>query len=51
MEAINDSLKNVACCAAVIQSYLELNDIQNKSLLYSALDLLEKITEELSKAV
>jgi hypothetical protein len=51
MEAINDSLKNVAKCAELVKSYLELNDIENEALLQLALELLEKTVEKLSVAV
>ena len=51
MEAINDSLKNVAKSAELVRSYLELNDIENEALLQVALEMLEKTVEILSKAV
>ena len=51
MEAINDSLKNVAKSVELVKSYVELNDVENQALLHLALELMEKTVEILSKSV
>lgn len=52
MEAINDSLKNVAKSVEMVKGYLELNkEMENQALLQVALELLENTVEILSKAV
>ena len=51
MEAINDSLKNVAKSVELVKSYLEMNVADNEALLHVALDLLENTVEILSKSV
>jgi hypothetical protein len=51
MEAINDSLKNVAKSAELVKEYLESKNLEDDLLLRVALDLLEKTVELLSKSV
>jgi hypothetical protein len=51
MEAINDSLKNVAKSAEMVKSFLELGSMDNEALLQVALELLEKTVDILSESV
>ncbi len=51
MEAINDSLKNVAKSVELLKSFLELGEMNNKALLQVAKELLEKTVEILSEEV
>lgn len=51
MEAVNDSLKNVAKSAEMVRSFLEMGSMDNEALLTVALELLEKTVDILSRAV